>query len=193
MFCLLMLLLLLLLQLVVLLPQAKFPCHWGSAVVPGRPCSPSRHWYQDPLTGYSRTLPWRPGGAHRGAGTTAVARTLGRLRRPTAELATGNGTGRPLYTQCNGHTRRMTASKPDGRLHSTDKLDTTWVTCETDDDDERMAGRFSWSLACLQDLENANESTAAVKPSDRDAGVRGPLSELINPSSTTAPPAPEYS
>ena len=49
-----------------------------------------------------------------------------------------------------------------------------------------MTGRFSWSLACLKDLENGNESAAAgslVKSvEEEDDGVET-LSELVNPSS----------
>jgi len=62
-----------------------------------------------------------------------------------------------------------------------DQLD-TWLTRvdEESDDDHR----FSWSMACLQDLENGNEydSQSSVKPIDGDD--QQTLDELINPSST---------
>jgi len=55
---------------------------------------------------------------------------------------------------------------------------------ETDED--RITGRFSWSLACLQDLENGNESAdqSSVKPVEEDDSEKETRRELINPSST---------
>jgi len=44
-----------------------------------------------------------------------------------------------------------------------------------------MTGRFSWSLACLKDLENGNES--AVKSVEEDDDGVETVSELVNPSS----------
>ena len=163
------------------LPPAQQPL---LTVPGGRPCSPydARHWY-DP--GYSRTLPWNDGRRQRPvvAARRGTARTLepSGARRRAADLRNGGW----LYAQCNGGPGRRTITKPNER-HSTERLD-TWMTCvDKDTDDDRITGRFSWSLACLQDLENGNESTiqSLVKPVSEDDSQKETLSELINPSST---------
>jgi len=68
-----------------------------------------------------------------------------------------------------------------------ERLDTS-VSCTDDETDrDRITGRFSWSLACLQDLENGNESAAGqplVKTIDEDESDKEMLGELVNPSST---------
>jgi len=63
------------------------------------------------------------------------------------------------------------------------------MSCVDEETDDDRIGRFSWSLACLQDLENANESadqSVVVKPvEEEDDSEKETRRELINPSSTT--------
>ena len=159
------------------LPPAQQPL----LAVAGRPCSPynARHWY-DP--GYSRTLPWnsRQRAAARRGTTTTVEEAAGRRQ------AADTGSDGWRYGQCNGDPGRRTATKPDDR-HSMERLD-TWISCTDEQADyDRMTDRFSWSLACLQDLENGNESAAGqplVKHIDQDENDKQILGELINPSLT---------
>jgi len=143
--------------------------------VAGRPCSPynGRHWY-DP--GYSRTLPWN--GRQRPATRRGTARTLepARGRRRPADVRNGGW----LYAQCNGGPGRRPAAKRD-ESHSTEQLDTWTTYADEETDNEPMTGRFSWSLACLKDLENGNES--AVKSVEEDDDGVETVSELVNPSS----------
>ena len=149
--------------------------------VAGRPCSPynGRHWY-DP--GYSRTLPWngRQRPATRRAGT---ARTLepARVRRRPADVRNGGW----LYAQCNGGPGRRPTAKQD-ESHSIEQLDTWIGSADEETDNEPMTGRFSWSLACLKDLENDNESVAVqslVKSVEEEQNEDETLSELVSPSS----------
>jgi len=156
------------------------PAQQPLLAVAGRPCSPYNgwHWY-DP--GHSRTLPWN--GCQRPATRCGTAKTLEATggRRRAADFRNGGW----LYAQCNGGPGLRIVNKPDGR-HSTEKLDTWMTSVDGETDDDRITGRFSWSLACLQDLENGNESAiqSLVKPADEDESEKGTLSELINPSST---------
>jgi len=157
-------------------PDKRSAAQQPLLAVTGRPSSPysRRHWY-DP--GYSRTLPWngrqKPAASR---GTTRTLETTGRRRR-AADLRNGGW----LYAQCNGAARRRTTNKPD-ESHSSEQLD-KWISCvDEETDDDRVTGRFSWSLACLKDFENGNESTvqSPAKPVDDPET----LSELINLSST---------
>lgn len=89
-----------------------------------------------------------------------------------------------MYGQCNGGPGRRTASD----RQSTERLE-TWMSCvDHETDREHVTGRFSWSLACLQDLENGNESAAAgqplVKPVHEEENDEQILRELSNPSCT---------
>ena len=159
------------------LPPAQQPL----LAVGASPRSPynRRHWY-DP--GYSRTLLWN--GREKTAARPGTARTLEPTsgRRRAADVRNGGWS----YAQCNGGPRRRTTTKPD-ESHSTEQLD-TWTNCvDEETDEDRITGRFSWSLACLKDLENGNESDAVqslVKPVDEDDGDKETSSELNNPFST---------
>ena len=154
------------------LPSAQQPL----LNIEGSPCSPynQRHWY-DP--GYSRTLPWnarqRPAARR---GTSRTLDTRGVRRRP-ADVRNGGW----MYAQCNGGPGRQATHKPD-ESHSSEQLD-TWISCvDEETDDDRITGRFSWSLACLQNLENGNEPAdlSMVKPVDQDDNDRESLVDLIN-------------
>jgi len=156
------------------LPPAEQPL----LAVGGRPCSPysGRHWY-DP--GYSRTLPWNGRSRPAMRRGTALDTTGGRRR------GTDVRNGGWLYAQCNGDLGRRKPTKPD-ESQSTEQLDITWTNCISQDTDDRITDRFSWSLACLQDLENGNESSvqSLVKPVGDDENEKESIVEFINPSST---------
>lgn len=160
------------------LPPARQPLLAVAGDRAGSPYNP-RHWY-DPS--YSRTLPWN--GCQRSAARQGTSRTP--EPRQTAVDARNGGW---WYGQCNGGPgrRRATTTTPDDR-HSTDRLDVTWTDCaDVEADSDHITGRFSWSLACLQDLENGNDSAvqSLMRPVVEDDDDRETLDELNDPSSTT--------
>jgi len=86
-----------------------------------------------------------------------------------------------MYAHCNGGPPRLGTTSKRDESHSIDQLDTWMTSADEETEDKPIAGRFSWSLACLKDLENGNESTvrqSLVKSIVEDDNESESLNEL---------------